>query len=437
MSGFSLTLALRALKNRNYKLFFGGQLVSLSGSWMQQIAMGWLVYRLTDSAFMLGLVGFASQVPSLVLAPFAGVVIDKMNRHKILVATQSMAMMQAFLLVLLLATSTVQVWHLVVLNMMLGIVNGFDTPARQAFVVEMIENKEDLPNAIALNSMMFNTARLLGPSLAGFLLAATSELVCFLINGISFVAVIIALLAMKIDHSKTVKSRKSVWEGLKEGFHYTFDFVPVRSLILLVALVSLAGMPYVVLMPVFARDILHGGPHILGLLMGSVGTGALLGALFLAARKTILGLGKIIVYTTFTFGLMLIAFAFSRSLILSMVFLVLTGMSMMIRGASSNTIVQTIIEDDKRGRVMSFYVMAFVGVMPFGSLLFGSLASRFGATVTLVVGGVACMGGAVWFALQLPALRKVVRPIYTKLGILPEVAEGIQATSNLRVPPQN
>ncbi len=436
-TGFSLSVALRALKYRNYKLFFGGQIISLTGTWMQQIAMGWLVYQMTGSAFILGLVSFASQIPSLILSPFAGVIVDKMNRHKILIATQTLAMTQAFLLVVLLATSTVQVWHLVVLNLFLGIVNGFDIPARQAFVVEMIENKEDLGNAIALNSMMFNSARLFGPSIAGLLLAATNETICFLINGISFIAVIIALLAMKIDYSKVVRTKQHVVEGLKEGAKYTFNFAPVRYIILLIALVSLTGMPYVVLMPVFAKDILHGGPNTLGFLMASIGSGALIGALLLAAKRSVRGLGKIITYGTLIFGIMLIAFSFSKSLILSMILLMFTGMSMMVRGASSNTIIQTIIDDDKRGRVMSFYTMAFIGMMPFGSLLFGSLASKFGATATLIFGGISCIIGAALFALKLPQLRKVIRPIYTKLGIIPELAEGLQSTSNLRVPPQN
>ncbi|MFA3782447.1 MFS transporter [Melioribacteraceae bacterium 4301-Me] len=436
-SGFSLSAAWRALKYRNYKLFFGGQIISLTGTWTQQIAMSWLVYRLTNSAFMLGLISFASQIPSLILSPFAGIIVDKLNRHKILITTQSLAMLQAFLLVFLLITSTVEVWHLIVLNLFLGIVNGFDTPARQAFVVEMIENKEDLGNAIALNSMMFNAARLFGPSVAGILLAETSETICFLINGISFFAVIAALLAMKIDYSKVIKTQKNVLEGLKEGFKYTFSFTPTKYLILLVALVSLTGMPYVVLMPVFAKNILHGGPNTLGFLMGSIGAGALLGALLLASKKSVLGLGRIVLYTTFSFGVTLIAFSFSRSLILSMFFLILTGMSMIIRGASSNTIIQTIIDDDKRGRVMSFYTMAFMGMMPFGSLLFGILASKFGAPTTLVFGGISCILGSLLFALKLPKLRKAIRPIYSKLGILPELAEGLQTTTNLRVPPQN
>jgi len=436
-STFSLSVAWRALKYRNYKLFFGGQIISLTGTWTQQIAMSWLVYRLTGSAFMLGLVSFASQIPSLIFSPFAGVIVDKMNRHKILIATQTLAMLQAFLLVILLLTSTVQVWHLIILNLFLGIVNGFDTPTRQAFVVEMIENKEDLGNAIALNSMMFNAARLFGPSIAGILLAETSETICFLINGISFLAVIIALFAMKIDYSKTIKSQKNVFEGLKEGFNYTINFTPTRYIISLIALINLTGIPYIVLMPVFAKDILHGGPNTLGFLMGSIGTGALTGALLLASKRSVLGLGRIIVYTTFSFGIMLIAFSFSRTLILSMAFLVFTGMSMVITGASCNTIIQTVIDDDKRGRVMSIYTMAFMGMMPFGSLLFGSLASEFGAPATLAFGGISCILGASFFAVKLPRLRKAIRPIYSKLGILPELAEGLQTTTNLRVPPQN
>ncbi len=424
---------LRALRHRNYRLFFGGQGISLIGTWLTRVATSWLVYRLTDSALLLGVVGFAGQIPTFLLAPFAGVLVDRWNRHRILVITQTLAMVQSFLLAILALTGVITVWHIILLNVFQGLINAFDTPARQAFVVQMVEDKKDLANAIALNSSMFNSARLLGPAVAGILIAAVGEGICFLIDGFSYLAVIASLLAMTITAGKAEKTVPYVLHGLREGFNYAFGFAPIRAILLFLALVSLMGMPYTVLMPVMAKDVLHGDAHTLGFLTAASGMGALTGAVYLASRKSVLGLGKIIALAGSGFGLGLLAFSFSRHLWLSLLLMLLTGFGMMVQMASSNTVLQTIVDDDKRGRVMSFYAMAFLGMAPFGSLFAGGLASKIGAPMTIMIGGIACIFGAMMYARKLPALRELVRPIYVRMGIIPEVAWGIQAATQLPV----
>jgi len=429
---------LRALGHRNYKLFFSGQGVSMIGTWMTRIATSWLVYRLTGSALLLGVVGFAGQVPSFLLAPFAGVLVDRWNRHKLLVATQVLAMLQSLALAVLALTGLIKIWHVIALSIFQGVINAFDMPARQSFVVEMVERREDLPNAIALNSSMVNAARLLGPSIGGVVIAAVGEGWCFMIDGVSYLAVIASLLAMRLT-PRASKPGKGVnmLNQLREGWRYATVFAPIRNVLLLLALVSLVGMPYTVLMPVFANEILRGGPNTLGLLMAASGVGALTGAMFLAARRSVLGLGKYIPLMAAAFGSGLMVFSFSRTLWLSLPLMVVTGLGFMAQMAASNTVLQTIVEEDKRGRVMSFYTMAFMGTAPFGSLLAGSLAERIGAPQTLMFGGLGCIAGAVWFASSLPSLREDVRPIYVKIGILPEIATGIHQTSELSVPPES
>jgi MFS family permease len=427
----------RALRHRNYKLFFSGQLISLIGTWMQGLAMGWLVYRMSNSAFMLGLVGFSSQIPTLLFSPFAGVLLDRWNKHKTIVVTQILSMVQALILAWLVLSGGVQIWQLVLLNVFIGMVNGFDIPARQSFIVEMIEDRSDLGNAIALNSSMFNAARLVGPSIAGLIIAAVGEGICFLLNAVSYIAVILSLLAMRINYVKPLHQDKHVLAGLKEGVKYAWNFIPIRTILIMIALLSLAGMPYSVLMPIFAREILKGGAHTLGFLVGAIGVGALFGALYLASRKTVRGLGKIIPTTAISFGVSLIVFSFSHNLIFSLAMLVLTGMSMMTHMASCNTILQTIVDDKMRGRVMSYYTMAFMGMTPFGSLIFGGLASKIGAPYTLTLGGMVCIIGGIIFASKLPMFKTLIRPVYKEKGIIPEIAEGIQSTVNLRTPPQN
>ena len=431
-SGMSWSLLVRALRHRNYRLFFGGQGISLIGTWMTRVATGWLVYRLTGSAFLLGLVSFSSQIPILLLGPFAGVWVDRLNRHRVLVVTQALSMVQSFALAGLALAHIITVHEVILLNLFQGAINSFDMPARQAFLIEMVEDREDLGNAIALNSSLVNAARLIGPSVAGLLIAAVGEGYCFLIDGFSYIAVIASLLAMTVTPRVIEHARASVLSELREGWEYVRGFRPIWSILLLLAIISLVGMPYTTLMPIFAGKILHGGAHTLGFMMGAVGVGALTGAVKLAARRSVLGRGRLIAMTSAGFGAGLVAFSFSHELWLSLLLLVLTGFCFMQQMASSNTILQTITEDSKRGRVMSFYSIAFQGVAPFGSLTAGAIASRIGAPHTLMIGGAICVCGAGWFAMQLPAIRKLVRPLYQQIGIIPEVATGIQVATSLQ-----
>jgi MFS family permease len=435
-SSGGLIFALRALRHRNYRLYFGGQGISLIGTWMTRVATSWLVYRLTDSALLLGIVGFAGQLPTFIFAPFAGVWVDRLNRHRVLVVTQTLAMVQSLTLAVLTFAKAITVWQIIALGAFQGLINAFDMPTRQAFVVQMVEEKQDLGNAIALNSSMVNLARLIGPSLAGIIIAAVGEGYCFLIDGISYIAVIVSLVAMRALPLQLFSNRAGVFSELKEGWEYVAHFAPARSILLLLALVSLLGMPYTVLMPIFAAQVLSGGAHTLGFLMAASGFGALTGAVILAARKSVRGLGRMIPIATIIFGAALMGFSQSRMLWLSLILLFASGFGMMTQMASSNTILQTIVPDERRGRVMSYYTMAFVGMAPFGSLFAGSLASRIGAPITVLICGGLCAAGAVWFATRLKGLRKLIRPIYVKLGIVQEVARGIQAASSLRTPPE-
>jgi len=419
-----------ALKYRNFRLFFFGQGLSLVGTWMQQVAMIWLVYRLSGSAFLLGLVGFCSQVPILLFSSLAGVYTDRWNRHRTIIVTQSLAMLQAVVLVALTLTGVVTVWQVILLSIFLGMVNAFDMPARQAFLIQMIEGRDHLPSSIGLNSSMFNVARLVGPAIAGFLIAVAGEWLCFLLNAISYVAVLAALLAMRVAPRASNGPPKHVLLELKDGFLYAFGFHPIRALLLLLAIVSLAAMPLLVLMPIFATNVLHGGPKTLGLLTAAMGVGALAGALLVASRKTVLGLGRQIAWSSIAFGVGVIAFSFSSVLWISLVLLAAVGFFMMMETAATNTILQTIVEEDKRGRVMSFYATAFVGMAPLGSLLAGSLASRIGAVHTVQLAGTMCVIGALFFTRQLPVLRRMIRPIYQRMGILPELTSGMPSAAD-------
>src|ERR1700722_9092125 len=431
----------RSLAHRNYRLFFVGQGVSLIGTWMTRVATGWLVFRLSgpDSALLLGIVGFVGQVPSFFLTPFAGVLVDRWNRHRLLVLTQILSLIQSALLTVVAfrgEPGDAAIWQVVVLSLFQGIINSFDMPARQAFLVEMIARKEDLSNAIALNSSLVNGARLIGPSLAGILIALAGEGWCFLIDAISYVAVVLALLAMQLPAREERHHPPPMWHGMVEGFRYSFGFAPIRTVLLLLALVSFMGMPYTVLMPIFAADILQGGPYALGFLSAASGVGALIGALYLASRRSVLGLGNAIVLSTLVFGVGLVGFACSTVLWLSLLLMLLTGFGMMVAMAASNTILQTIVDEDKRGRVMSYFGMAFMGMTPFGSLFAGVLAGWIGAANTVMVGGIACFIAGIVFALRLPHLRTLVRPIYSRMGILPEVTAATQSAGELTGPPE-
>jgi MFS family permease len=422
-------IVFRSLKYRNYRLFFSGQSISLIGTWMQRISMPWLVYHMTGSALLLGVVGFAGQIPTFLLAPVAGVLTDRWSRYRVLLATQIISLVQAAVLALLCLLGAIHVWQIVLLGVLLGCVNAFDVPSRQSFVIEMVENKEDLGNAIALNSLMFNGARLIGPSIAGVMLASTSEGICFLLNAISYLFVIASLLMMRVNRKHVIEKQHEIFSELKEGWNYTFGFPPIKHLILLLALVSLTGMSYSVLMPVFVNEILHGGSHTYGFLMGAAGFGALIGALYLASREKVLKLGRIIPSAAILFGIGLIILSFTKIFSLSLLLMVFIGLGMMLQTASSNTVLQTITDDDKRGRVMSFYTMAVMGTAPFGSLLSGVLAKTIGTQGTLLAGGIVTIVGAIVFLRKLPSLKTLVRPVYVKMGVIPEVASGIQTAS--------
>jgi MFS family permease len=396
--------ALRALRSRNYRLFFAGQLVSLVGTWMQMVAQPWLVYRLTGSSILLGSVAFVSQIPVLFLAFVGGAVADRYNRHRVVIATQTAAMVLAFILSTLTLTGMVRIWHIFVLSALLGIVNAFDMPGRQAFIVELVE-KEDLMNAIALNSSIFNGARVIGPAAAGLLIASIGEGWCFFANGISFLAVIACLLCMKLKSRNVTASGRSGTSELLEGFRYVKNTPSIRALILLLGIISIAGMPQSVLMPIFADRILHGGARGLGILMGATGLGALAGAMSLAARSGTRGLGKVIAYAGGGFGAALILFSMSRWFWLSVLMLLPAGFCFMVQMAASNTLLQTMVPDRLRGRVMAVHVMTFIGLSPFGSMAAGIIAEHLGAPVALAIGGLGCLVGSALFIAKLPKLQ--------------------------------
>lgn len=419
----SLKNIFRALQYRNYRLFFSGQVFSVIGTWMQNIAMSWLVYRITGSAFLLGLISFLNQAPALVIAPFGGVIADRFDLRKLLILTQALSMVQAFLLAVLVLTGLANVWNIAILSFFLGLVNAIDAPVRQSFVIHLVDDKKDLSNAIALNSAMFNGARLIGPAVAGLVIAAVGEGVCFLANGISYIAVLLALFAIVIrpvGRHTAMKAGMNVFRHLKEGFVYSFRSIPIRSLIMIMALVSFMGMSYIVMMPIIAKDVLHGGSHTQGFLMGSAGVGAFLGALVLASRKTIVGLLRNIPLMVAIMGAGLSGLAFSHDLYLSLLLLVVVGFGMVLFVGACNTILQTIADEDKRGRVISLYMIAFMGMAPFGSLLTGALAGTIGVTWTLFLNGFFCIAGSAVFALKLPVIRKAIRPVYERMGILPK-----------------
>ena len=394
------------------------------GTWITRVATSWLVYRLTGSALLLGVVGFSGQIPMLVLAPFTGVLVDRWDRHRILVATQVASMLQSLALAVLALTGVITVGEVIALQVMQGVINSFDTPARQAFVVKMVGDRRDLPNAIALNSMMVNGSRIIGPSIGGLLIAAFGEGWCFLVDAVSYLAVIASLLAMRVDPEPPRRADTRILEELHEGFRYVSGFVPVRALLLVIALMATMGMPYTVLMPAMARAVLHGGPHTYGILMTSTGVGALLGAAYLASRTSIVGLERVIAMAAATFGAGLVAFALSRVLWLSLLVLPVAGAGMMVAMASCNTFIQTVVDERLRGRVMAFYAMAFLGTAPIGSLIAGVVASRIGVPETIVLGGGACLAGSAVFALWIPRFRALVRPIYIARGVIPGADPG-------------
>jgi MFS family permease len=416
--------ALRALGHRNFRLFFCGQSLSLIGTWMTRVATSWLVYRLTGSSLLLGVISFAGQIPTFLLAPLAGVWVDRWPRRRVLLITQALAALQSLALAVLTLSGRITVPEVVALSVFQGLINAFDMPGRQSFLVQMVEGRADLSNAIALNSTMVNGARLLGPAIAGIVISGVGEGYCFLIDGLSYFAVIASLLSMRINAQAVSRSAASLWVQLKEGWTYVSTFAPIRTVLLSFAIISFIGVPYTVLMPIFAAKILHGGAHTLGFLMGAAGVGSLVSAVALAVRKSVRGLYRVIPAVAALFGSGLIAFSFSRNFWLSLAIMTVTGFGMMQFSAASNTVIQTIVEEDKRGRVMSYYTMAYMGASPFGSLFAGGLAPVIGAPGTVLICGIGCLAGAVWFWFQIPKLRPIIRPIYQQLGIIPLVVDG-------------
>lgn len=377
--------------------------------------MPWLVYKMTGSAFLLGLISFTGQIPTFLLAPFAGVLTDQLNRYRVLVSTQIFSMVAALILAVLTLLGVIQIWHIVVLSIILGGINAFDVPSRHSFVIEMVDKKEDIGNAIALNSLMFNGARLIGPSIAGIILATAGEGICFLINALSYIFVIASLLMMKVKDKERKKPEAHIFRHMKEGLDYAFGFAPIKYLLYLLTLVSLMGS-YQVLMPVYASEVLKGGSDTFGFLMGAGGSGALLGALYLASRESVVKLGRLIPASTILFGTGLVILSMSRLLLLSLFLMSFIGLGLMMHTAASNTVLQTITDDDKRGRVMSFYTMAIMGTAPFGSLLAGTMAKFLGTPAAILIGGLACIAGALLFMKKLPEIRKIVLPVYIKNG---------------------
>ena len=418
--------AWRALRGRNFRLFFSGQSISLIGTWMTRVATAWLVYQLTGSALLLGVVSFAGQIPTFLLAPFAGVLVDRSNKRHVLIATQVGAMVQSLALAVLTLGHWITISEVLWLSVLQGVINAFDMPVRQSFMVQMVDDRADLSNAIALNSSMVNMARLIGPALAGLIIAASSEGWCFLIDGASYIAVIASLLMMRIQAPKVRRETTGMITQLREGWEYVSGFRPLRTILLLFALMSLMGMPYVVLMPIFAAKVLHGGAHSLGFLMGAAGVGSLGSALLLVMRRSVRGLLKMIPIASLVFGFGLIAFGFSRWMWLSLLLMVVTGFGMLLGLTTSNTIIQTLAPEEKRGRVMSYYTMAFVGMAPFGSLMAGGLAEWIGAPHTVQLTGAVCCLGGLWFVRQMPSLRKEMRPVYEQLGIVPVTVAAAQ-----------
>jgi MFS family permease len=414
----------RALRHRNYRLYFIGQGLSLVGTWLTKVATAWLVYRMTGSAWLLGVVGFAGQIPTFILAPLAGALIDRWDRRRTLLVTQALAMLQSAALAALTLGGVIQVWELVALNVMQGLIDAFDMPTRQSMIVRMVEDRADLPNAIALNSSMVNGARLLGPAIAGVLIALVGEGLCFLVDALSYASVLVCVLLMRFEAPPRAAHGSRVLEDVIEGFRYASGSPPIRSILVLLALSGLAGRPFTVLLPVIASEVMRGGPGTLGALQSASGFGALAGALYLASRTSVLGLGRVIVIATAVFGLGLLAFSRAHLLGLALPLLFVAGGGMMVQTAASNTILQTIVEEDKRGRVMSLLGMSLFGSVPIGSLAAGALAARIGADDTIFAGGAVCCGAALFFLRALPAVRRAVRPIYERMGILPVESDG-------------
>jgi MFS family permease len=419
--------AWRALRHRNFRLFFFGQSVSMLGSWMTRLATGWLVYRLTHSMLLLGVVSFAGQIISFALGPFAGVWVERLDRRRLLVWTQAAAAVQSLAMAALTLAHVITLWEIIALAALQGLINAFDMPGRQSFLVQMVDDRKDLSNAIAINSSMANGARLIGPAIAGLVIGAFGEGWCFLIDGISYFAVIASLLLMRIKPQEIRRHASSMLEQMREGWDYVRTFRPIRSILLLLALISLMGYSWSVLLPAFAAQVLHGGARTLGWLTGAGGVGAFVSALSLAVRKSVVGLTRMIQVAVAMLGAALILFGLSHTLWLSLGLMVFVGFGMLQGASVSNTIIQSLVPEDKRARVMSYYTMAFFGAAPFGSLLAGALADRIGAPHTVMITGACCVAGSLWFTFEMPKIKADMRPIYEEMGLLPAAEANVSS----------
>ena len=415
----TLSHAWRALRHRNFKLFFLGQSVSLIGNWMTRLATTWLVYHLTQSALLLGVVSFAGQIVSFALGPIAGVCVERLERRKLLVWTQAAAALQSLALAVLTLAHVITLGEIIALTAFQGLINAFDMPGRHSFLIQMVDDRQDLGNAVAINSSMANGARLVGPAIAGLVIAAVGEGWCFMLDGLSYFAVIASLLLMRIRPVDVRHTTSSTFEQLREGWEYVRGFRPIRSILLLFALVSLMGYPYAVLLPLFAGQVLHGGPTTLGWLTGASGVGAVISGISLTLRKSVAGLTRMVQLASALLGTALMLFGLSQTFWLSIVLMVMVGFGLMQAAAASNTMIQSLVPEDKRARAMSYYATAFFGAAPFGSLFAGALASRIGAPITVIITGACCVAGSLWFLFELPKIRPIMRPIYQQMGVLP------------------
>jgi MFS family permease len=425
----ALTSIFESLRYKNYKLYFYGQIISLTGTSMQQVAMSWLIYRLTGSIILLGTVAFLTQIPSLFVSPLMGVVNDRFDRKKILILTQALSMVQALLMAVLVLTNTIQVSHIIMLSVFLGLINSLDAPVRQAFYTKLVPTKV-LSNAIALNSATFNCTKLIGPTIGGILIAMVGEGICFLINGISFIGVIFALMQINISKTLQPHTNGNIWNELKEGFTYSIGFLPIRSILIFIVVLAILSFPFPMMLPAFVKSELHGGSDLYGYFIAATGIGSLVSTLYLAARKSVLGLAKIVMFACAIQGISLIAFSLTHTVWLLMIICFFIGFSYIACLASCNTLIQSLTDEDKRGRVMSYYTMAFLGFTPIGNLLQGYAADKFGLSTVYLACGILVILTAIVFGYYRPAIRKASRPIYVQKGIISEIAYGLQSSKN-------
>ena len=408
---------LRALKSRNFRLFLSGQVCALIGYWMQSIAQGWLLYKMTDSATLLGLLGFASSLPILLLSPFAGLWADRCNLHRVMFATQILEMLQAITLAALAVAGILAPWHMITLAMLLGVLIAIELPVRHAYLLELVGNKADLPNAIAVTSLMANCGRLVGPVLAGIVIAALGEPACFVINALTYTTVMVSFLMIKVKPTVREPNTTPMLQGMREGFQYAWQSLPIRSLLLLLTVVGFLATPYINLMPVLTREVFAVGAREMGFMIGAAGLGAVAGTLYLATRSSVRGLVRLLTYAALAAGISLALVAHVKSVWLSIPLLAITGFGILATSVSVNMIVQSIVDDDKRGRVMALYTASFMGMAPFGALLAGALADVIGVATTLTIAGTCCAVGALVLASRHRQIREELRATYARLNI--------------------